>query len=425
MAFNIGLSGLNASSKDLEVIGNNISNVGTTGFKKSRAEFADIYAVSPFGNSKTAVGSGVLLTNVAQQFLQGNLEFTDSSLDLSINGGGFFAVSPDLSGDQRQYTRAGAFGLDDEGFVVNASGQYLLTFPVNDDGSVTSTSLSTTSPLQLPASAGTPRATTEIELGVNLPADATDLNVNNFDPTDSNTFTNSTSVTAFDSLGDSHIVTTYYVKDAAAANQWAVYTYVDGNPVDVPGGVAGAGGQLYSRLNFDAAGNLTSTTPAPIQTAAIPLTNGANDLQITIDLANNTPTQFAANFQVTALSQDGFTTGRLSGLSVSEDGLIVANYTNGQSDALGKVALANFTNPQGLKQIGNTAWQETLDSGEALAGEAGNGQFGLIRSGALEQSNVNLTQELVGLITAQRNFQANAKTIETSSTITQTIININ
>ncbi|MCB1874860.1 MAG: flagellar hook protein FlgE [Chromatiales bacterium] len=432
MSFNIGLSGLNAASSDLSVTANNISNAATTGFKESRAEFADVYALSPFGNGSTAIGSGVLLSNVAQQFNQGNLEFTENALDLAINGPGFFTLAPTLTSTERIYSRAGAFGVNENGFIVNSTGQFLVSFPVNQDGTVTSTSLGTATPVQIPAAAGTPQATSEIEIGLNLPANAAELDPALFDPDNPSTFTNSTSVTIFDSLGDAHIATTYYVKQTPvagppASSPWAVYLYVDGVATDIPGGTAGspAAGVNYAELVFDEAGNLASTSPAPIEGIAVALTNGASDLDLTLDFANNVPTQYAGPFSVNVLSQDGFTTGQLSGLDISEDGLIRANFTNGQFVALGKVALTNFRNPQGLRQLGNTSWAQTIGSGEPVTGEAGTGTFGLVRSGALEASNVDLTRELVRLITAQRNFQANAKTIETSSNVTQTIININ
>ena len=430
MSFNTALSGLNAAQSDLAVTSNNIANVNTTGFKESRAEFADIYALSPFGSVRTSIGAGVLLSAVAQQFNQGNLNFTQNTLDLAVSGEGFFVLAPNLGSVERVYSRAGAFGVDDGGNVVNATGQVLQAFPVNPDGSVTSTSLSSTVPIQLPQTAGTPSNTTEIEIGANLSAGATGLNVNLFDPTQPTTYSSSTSISFFDSLGQSHIGTFYFVKDAATPNSWATYYYVDGNPVDITGGTAGAGGQLFGRLTFDSTGVLQSSVPATVPpgvftTAALGFTNGSDPAQtLTLDFGNNNPTQFASGFIVSTLSQNGFGVGRLTGIDIADDGVVRANFSNGQAIALGKVALARFPNNQGLQQLGNTNWAETLDSGAALAGEAGTASFGFIRSGALENSNVDLTRELVDLITAQRNFQANARSIETNNAITQTIIQI-
>lgn len=432
MSFNTSLSGLNGASKDLSVTSNNIANANSTGFKKSRSEFGDIYAVSAFGNSKTATGQGSLTQVVSQQFVQGNMQFTDSGLDLAISGSGFFAVSPNLGSLEVNYTRAGSFGINKDGYIVNSSGQYLMGLPVNPDGTVSSTSLSTAKQLVVPASSGAPRATTEIELGVNVPSDASSLDVAAFDPKEPSTYTSATSVTVYDSLGDAHILTTYFVKDNAAPNQWAVFQTMDtdsaGNPIPValaaPAG-SSTGGINYATMTFNTDGTFNTTTPTPILSNPITVPGGADPLTLTLDLEHNAPTQFAnLGFVVNKLSQDGVTTGRLSGLTIGEDGLVRANFSNGDSTPLGKVLLADFRNPQGLKQIGNNSWVETLSSGTPLVGEAGTGRFGLIQSGALEASNVDLTAELVNLITAQRNFQANAKAIEANKALSDTIINI-
>ncbi|PHS27243.1 MAG: flagellar hook protein FlgE [Methylophaga sp.] len=421
MSFSTAISGLNAASADLNVKSNNIANVNTTGFKGSRAEFADVYAISAFGSSNTAIGNGVVLNNVAQQFTQGNLEFTDNSLDLGISGQGFFALAPNQNSGEVVYSRAGAFGINKDGYVVNGSGQFLRTFPVNPDGTVSSTALSSSSPLQLPSSSGTPAATTTVALATNLPSTATPLaDATAIDPADPSTYTNSTSVTIFDSLGNQNIVTSYYKKTDAALNQWTVDVYID----EPSGGNAQTQLGVSKTLNFDpATGGTLSSSPTDQAYSIVALASGAAVPQVvTIDFVGST--QNSAAFTVNTLQQNGFTTGRLSGLDISDDGLVRATYTNGQSQPLGKIALANFANPQGLKQIGNTSWTETIDSGLVLSGEAGTGNFGLIQSGSLESSNVDLTKELVGLIISQRNFQANSKSIETQNAITQTIINL-
>lgn len=446
MSFNTALSGLQAASIDLSVTSNNIANVSTSGFKFSRAEFGDIYAVSPFGNSPTAVGNGVQIDSVSQQFTQGNFEFTDNSLDLALSGQGFFVVSQNQIGTDLSYTRAGEFRVNADGYIVNNDGRYLQAFPVDlNTGVVSSTSLNSSTSIQLPPSTGAPLATTEIEIGLNMNASSTALNPANFDPTASNTYTNSTSSTVYDSLGETHIMTYYFVKDQIGSatnalpgdpNQWQMYTYLDGAPVDVTGGnvithpdpsailPAITIDQSAAQFNFNPDGSLASTIPLTIANDPVPLANGASPLNLTHDFINNTTTQFAANFSVNTLNPTGYSTGRLTGLDISEDGLIRASYTNGISSLMGKVALADFPNSQGLVNIGNTTWDETIDSGAVLGGEAGSGRFGLIQSGALEASNVDLTQQLVNLITAQRNFQANARSIETSNTLTQTIIQI-
>ncbi len=432
MSFNTALSGLNAAQADLSVTSNDIANVNTTGFKESRAEFGDIFATSSLGSSSTAIGSGVLLSKVAQQFNQGNLDFTSNSLDLAISGDGLFVMSPSLDSQEQIFTRSGAMGVDDDGFVVNSAGQFLRVFPVNDDGTVSATSLNSTEPLQLPASSGSPTVTSEIDIGINLPATATELDPNLFQQDQATTYNASTSISIVDSLGESHVVTFYYVKDASTSsvdNDWAQFVTIDDNLVNIsPGTAVSAGnpnaGVEYGTLTFDAAGVATGpTTPLTLDTAYTH-TNGAADQALSIDYFSNSPTQFASGFAVSTLSHDGFGTGQLAGLDISDEGIIRANYTNGTSTALGKIALARFSNAQGLRQEGNTSWTETIDSGEAIAGEAGSASFGLIRSGALEASNVDLTAELVNLITAQRNFQANAKSIETSNTVTQAILQI-
>jgi len=445
MSFSTALSGLNAATADLNVKSNNIANVNTTGFKESRAEFGDVFAVSAFGtSSKTAIGSGVVLNNVAQQFNQGNLEFTDNGLDLALSGEGFFAMAPTLDSGEVIYTRAGAFGVNKDGYIVNSQGNFLRTFPVDaNTGAITATSMTAAQPLQLPASQGAPEATTQLKMSTNLPSNATALGVGGavaIDPFDPTTFTNSTSATVFDSLGNEHIVTTYYQKiDSTVTtpvntdNQWKMDVYISSSDIKQPStpapvGVAPdqlvkLGGAASTVINFNPDGTLVTPSQTSLTLAGgTELKSGAADQTIVLDLAGST--QNSGGFSVGSLTVNGFDTGRLTGVEVSEDGLVRATYSNGQAVPIGKIALARFANPQALNKLGNTAWKETTDSGPVIAGEAGTGNFGQIQSGALETSNVDLTKELVGLITAQRNFQANSKAIETNNAITQTIINL-
>jgi flagellar hook protein FlgE len=458
MSFNIALSGLNAAQKDLDVTSNNIANVNTIGFKESRAEFVDVYASSLLSGGKTKAGDGVLTSEVAQQFSQGSIQFTQNSLDLAITGTGFYATVPGLDSLERSYTRAGQFKLNDDNFVVNSAGGHLLGFPVNADGSSSSVSLSTASPIQIPTSSGAPQLTTEVDMRMNLPAgDAFITGAPlSFDPADPLTYNHSTSVTVFDSLGDSHIMTYYFVKEdpvgdpvgppivAPKPNQWMLFTAVDGNTIDfqdplgdaVADGRVTAGGLIGGRLEFNSSGDFTAITPTtgfttePLGNTI--LSNGADPLQeITVDFNLDTagpnpnePTQFASNFEVTSLSQNGLAVGRLTGIDIGADGLIRATYSNGTSQPLQRIALVNFANEQGLTQIGGTAWRESIVSGEALAGEAGSGTFGTINSKALEQANVNLTTELIDLISAQRNFQANSRALEVDNQLNQTILQI-
>ena len=445
MSFSTALSGLNAATADLNVKSNNIANVNTTGFKESRAEFGDVFAVSAFGtSSKTAIGSGTVLNNVAQQFTQGNLEFTDNGLDLAISGEGFFAMAPSQDSGEIIYTRAGAFGVNKEGYIVNSQGNYLRAFPVESNGDIATTSIDSATALQLPKAQGAAKATTAVGLPLNLPSNGTALNdgaggvlaINPFDP---NTYEDSTPVTVYDSLGNEHVITTYYQKiDATVAtpantdNQWQMDVYISADEIKQPSTPVPVGaspnqlvklGGASKIINFNSDGSLV--TPAQTSLAlsgTIELKSGAADQTIALNLSDST--QNSGSFTVGSLQVDGYATGRLTGVKVSDDGVIRATYSNGEAVAIGKLALARFENAQALNKIGNSAWSETTDSGRPISGEAGTGNFGQIQSGALENSNVDLTKELVGLITAQRNFQANSKAIETNNAITQTIINI-
>lgn len=649
MPFNTALSGLQASSSELTVIGNNIANASTTGFKESRAEFADIYANSAFGVAGTAIGAGVLLSKVSQQFTQGQIGFTNNNLDLAVSGGGFFILNDNGA---ISYSRAGAFGVDKDGFIVNALDQRLRGFLADTAGNITGAQ----GDLQITNSNLSPNATDNVTTQVNLDASATPPTtpfVAGFtpaNPPDPNSFNTSTSTTIFDSLGNSHIVTNYFVK-APAQNTWNIFVGIDGTdvtptapvppagapPVPYPPGVlpspftvvfdpsgnfipnnTGAPPQYYgpgpvvssaggltnsgslpalglnqavlngipiaattassdifstsdaasSAISIVAAINASSTlhgvtastNPNTVNLGAptlgalaagdfsingVPITGAvasdadllnlintqtpntgvgatqpggpgtdiiltaadARNIQLQTDgvtggadfanfsinggavlnqtqrstynltttnnrgvtvggtapgtiglslgpqmgiiqtnsdpivISNWTPvggalgpqtvtldfsssTQYGASFAVQGLSQDGYSTGRLSGVDVDPSGAIVARYSNGQSLALGQVTLANFGNVQGLSPQGDSAWVETFSSGPALIGAPGTADLGVIQSGALEDSNVQLTDQLVSLIVAQRNFQANAQTIRTADAVTQTIINL-
>lgn len=404
MPFAIALSGLNAASADLGVTANNVANVNTTGFKMSRAQFSEVFAVGTQSVSSSASGSGVRLSAIAQQFTQGNIDFTDNALDLAIGGEGFFVISDNGA---RSYTRSGAFGVDNQGNVVNAEGARLQAYPYAGNGLFNT---GTPQDLQLTIGANPPQASTRASFGINLPADAP-LPANPvFDPTDPASFNHTTSVTVYDSLGAAHTATVYFIKDAAA-NTWNTEIEIDGSAV------TGA-----APVVFNPDGSLNSPAGGLMPLGAYTPTTGADPISLSLDFG--AATQFGDNFGVNSLSQDGFTTGRLTGVSVDPEGVVFARFTNGQSTSLGKLALANFVNPQGLQQLGDTTWGESFQSGDALLGEAGTASFGNIQSGALEASNVDLTAQLVQMITAQRNFQANAQMISTADTITQTVINI-
>ncbi|MCJ8321037.1 MAG: flagellar hook protein FlgE, partial [Colwellia sp.] len=392
---------------------------------------------------------------------QGSIQFTNNALDLAITGNGFFATVPELGSLETSYTRAGQFKLNSDNFVVNSQGGHLLGFPVNSDGSSASVSLSTAEPIRIPTSSGAPTKTSEVDIRMNLPAgDAYISNApGNFDPDDPLTFNNSTSVTIFDSLGDSHIMTYFFIKDDPSApvnapNEWIVFAAVDGVVIDLqdPNGDAAAtnrvggmtsgplspGGVIGGRLVFNASGDFISQEPNLASGGLITrdfsnhLPNGADTAQtVQIDFNldpngpnPNEPTQFASNFEVTALNQDGLAVGRLTGIDIGTDGLVRATYSNGTSQPLARIALVNFSNEQGLTQVGSTSWKESILSGEGLAGEGGTGTFGTINSSALEQANVNLTTELIDLISAQRNFQANSRALEVDNQLNNTILQI-
>lgn len=418
MPFRIALSGLAAASADLKVSGNNIANSGTTGFKQSRAEFADVFAVSFGGTSAAATGSGVKVTNVAQQFTQGSIEFSERALDLAVSGQGFFVVD---DGGGRTFTRSGSFHVDQNGTVVNSKGQNLQVFPVVGANTTTTNTTFNTGILQdltLQTTAGPPNPTARIDAGMNLDASDSVPVTAVFDKDDPTSYNASTSVIVYDSLGSTHTATMYYVK-TPTLNQWDSYLISD-NTTTVP-----SAGVSPVRLTFAADGSLLSPASGtvnydPITTAQ--LGTGAANLSLAVNYSDTT--QFGSQFSVNKLSQNGYASGRLSGIDINGEGIVFARFTNGQSSALGKVALANFPNQNGLRQLGETSWAETFESGDLVLGEPGTGSLGLIQSGALEASNVNIAESLVGLITAQRNFQANAQVISTADTVTQTIINI-
>ena len=451
MSFNIALSGVSAAQRDLDTTANNIANVNTVGFKESRAEFGDVYAQSLLAGGKTKVGDGVLTQEVAQQFSQGSLQFTENALDLAITGNGFFATVPEIEARDFSYTRAGAFKLNSDNFVVNSNGDHLLGFPVNADGTSASVALSTTEPVTIPDSSGSPTATSEVSLTMNLPAGEEAVDPAFFDPDDTTTYNSATSVTVYDSLGDSHVMTYYFMKDSLNDNEWLGVTYVDDIPLSDGAlgttnevGGTGLGTAIPAfRMTFSSGGDFTTMEDSngddlPLGDAisaelgATILSNGSTpDQTITtnfvLDASTSVadePTQYASAFEVTSLEQDGLPVGRLTGIDIDTDGLLRATYSNGTSEPIIRVALVRFSNEQGLTQQSNTQWQESIVSGEALAGEATTGTFGDINSSALEQAKVNLTTELSDLIIAQRNFQANSRALEINNQLNQTVLNI-
>ena len=401
MSFNIALTGLNAANEDLSVTSNNLANVATVGFKGSRTEFADLFSQ---GSSVTAVGNGVAVSEVAQQFTQGNIETTGNTLDLAVSGNGFFVVS---NNGALNYTRDGEFQLNSAGDIVNAQGQAVQAYPPLTNGGFNTGGLAD---ISVTTNESQPQATTTAQITANLPANATAPTDAPFSPTDPNSYNNTTSLTVYDSLGAAHTASLYFIK-GAAANDWSVQLYVDGTAVGTP-----------QALDYSSSGALTAPANGQITFPAYTPATGAAAMNMTFNFSQTT--QYGGNFGVTAVQQNGFTTGQLTGISIDQTGVVQAQFTNGRSVDLGQIALANFANPQGLQQLGNATWAPTNDSGAAVNGVAGNSGFGSIQSGSLEESNVDTTAALVEMITAQRDFQANAQMIQTEDQVTQSIIDI-
>jgi flagellar hook protein FlgE len=427
MSFQTGLSGLNASAKNLDVIGNNIANSNTVGAKSSRAEFAAVVAsaIGPSGGGGAAGGGiGVEVSTVSQQFSQGTINITGNNLDCAINGGGFFELT--LNDGSAAYTRDGQFKLDSKGNLITNSGASVMGFLPTD---TTGSSYSAT-PSALVVPTGAPIAakiTSTITAQFNLDARAP-IAASASPPTPYSTY--GTTMNAFDAQGVTVPVKLYFVK--TAVNEWNIW---DGDPA----ATTPASNNLGSVL-FDASGNMTTTPPSVTSTvppaAGAPVNSFGYSLTPPATLANPTPTaisvtldvskatQYGTSFAISDLTQDGYTAGTLTGVSISEQGIITTRYSNGQSQATGKLALADFRNVQGLKPVGQGNWVESTTSGQPIHGAPAQGNFGSINSGSLEASNVDLTAELVAMMTAQRDYQANAQTIKTQDTVLQTLVNL-
>lgn len=525
MGFQQGLSGLNAASKSLEAIGNNVANANTVGFKSGQAKFADVYANSLNGTGGSNLGIGTKVTGIAQQFTQGNISATNNPLDIAINGAGFFRLS---DGGSITYSRNGQFELDRSGYIVNSNGSRLTGYAINAQGV-----LATGAPTELHIDTAdlAPRITTEITALLNLDSRQNPPTTTPFDASDPTSYNNATSISVYDSLGNEHVVQTFYVKTAAGT--WNVYAANDDVPIGavaaspvttasgspalvgvaptvgaidadtfsingysigavaagatpalqganlktaidaaaIPGltVTVGAGGEItlasaspitismndaavdtadataqrnallaqtgfntaivgsqeitasrIGTLNFGTGGTLINPTPMALQ-----LTTGTGAATpFTVNIDYDGTTQYGSKYSVNTLDQDGYASGRLAGFTTSADGIIIGRYTNGQSATLGQVVLASFANPNGLQPLGNNVWADTAASGAALVGSPNSGNLGVLQSNAVEDSNVDLTAELVNMITAQRVYQANAQTIKTEDQIMQTLVNL-
>jgi len=405
MAFQQGLSGLNAASRALDVISNNVANSSTVGFKGSSALFSDVFASAMNGatGSGGQVGIGTSTSAIAQRFEQGGITATSNPFDLAINGGGFFRMSGEGA---IAYSRNGQFDVDKDGYIVNQGGYRLTGYPANASGTILP---ATPVELRIDTADLPPNPSSAIELGLNL--DSRDTTpVNAFSETDPTSYNSSTSVTVYDSLGNDHILTMYFRKSAGGT--WDVYQSLDGGTAATTG----------TQLTFDGAGLLTGGSSQPLS-LTIPASYGANTPQaVTLDFTGTT--QYGRDFGVNRTTQDGYSSGSLSGMSVSEDGILQGRYSNGQTRNLGQVVLANFSSPGGLVSLGDNLWAESPSSGQPLVGAPGSGNLGLLASGSVEDSNVDLTAELVNMITQQRAYQANAQSIRTQDEVLQTLVNL-
>lgn len=510
MSFQQGLSGLNGAAKSLDVIGNNIANASTVGFKGSQAQFADVYANSLSGAGGNQAGIGTKVSQIAQQFTQGNVESSNNPYDMAINGAGFFRT---VVAGAVQYTRNGQFGPDKEGFIVNAQGAKLTGYVTGPNGNIQAGS---PVPIQINLGDLKPVATTKIQTQLNLDSSSLNPPKTPFDANDTDTYNKVVPIDVYDTLGNPHVMTSYYVR--TDAGKWDVYVANDGievnnlkvasasqgtaspafdavnnartawrtaasavppNPTTIAAalatyadeagqlvvaaaadpliGNAGAAQQaaitnaaalsggvlgntpedvdaditasvkvkatVIGQLLFDGKGTLSAATPPlSVGLPIFPSTGAAAVLPVTLSFTGST--QYGSPNDVKKSLQDGYAAGRLQRFNVSSDGTILGQYSNGESQALGQIVLANFANPNGLSPLGNNAWAETAASGGALIGEADSGSLGVLQSSAVETSNVDLTAELVNMITAQRVYQANAQTIKTQDSVLQTLVNL-
>ena len=368
---------------------------------RSTAQFADVFASSLTGGGGTQVGIGTTINAVKQSFTQGNISVTNNPLDVAVNGGGFFRMSDNGA---ISYTRNGQFLIDKNGYVVNSASQRLTGYAATATGVIVP---STPSEIRVDTSDLTPQATSLSEVGLNLDSRQS-VPATAFAVTDPTSYNASTSMSVYDTLGNSHVMGIYFVK-TATANQWSLYTNLDGGAPSAA-----------TTVTFTAAGQLSGFTPVA-QSFAV-TTGATSPMAYNLDLAGST--QFGSSFGVNRIAQDGFTSGRLSGVAISPDGVMQGRYSNGQSRNLSQIVLVNFNNPNGLQPLGGNQWAESSASGQPIVGAPGSGTLGGLQSAAIEESNVDLTAELVSMITAQRNYQANAQTIKTQDQVLQTLVNL-
>ncbi|MEN3258064.1 flagellar hook protein FlgE [Sodalis endosymbiont of Spalangia cameroni] len=401
MGFSQAVSGLNAASSNLDVIGNNIANAETSGFKSGSVSFADVF-------SSSKVGLGVKVASVTQNFNDGTVSTTDNGLDVAISNNGFFRLV-DGSGAV-YYSRNGEFSLNADRQLVNSSG-YVVTGYAASGNPATIQQGADPVALTIPSQGLSASATTSGSMVMSLTSSATSVGTTAFDPDDSSTYSFSQPLTTYDSLGNPHNVSLYFAK--TEDNTWEVYS-VDNSNGD--GTVNDVG-----TLNFDTNGQLTGTDTFSINMAAL---NGAPAQTFNLSFEGTRQQYASSSSSVSSQTQDGYSAGDLTSYTINDDGTISGTYSNGKTQLLGQIVLANFANPQGLQSDGNNLWSATSASGQAIVGTAGSGTFGTLTSGALESSNVDLSQELVNMIVAQRNYQSNAQTIKTQDAILQTLVSL-
>ncbi|MFJ9452897.1 MULTISPECIES: flagellar hook protein FlgE [unclassified Herbaspirillum] len=425
MSFQQGLSGLAGASKSLDVIGNNVANASTVGFKSAQAQFADMYANSMNRSGNSPVGIGVAVANVQQAFTQGNVTTTNNPLDIAINGDGFFRMQGSLTDQSPMYGRNGQFQLDKDGYIINPSekGAYLTGWL----GSVVG---GDPVPLKIDTSNIPATATTKISTKLNLDSrlPAIDSTVVPFSPTNAASYSSTTGVTMYDSLGNSYNVQTYYVKKTTAATppntDWDVYATIDGKLYPAP---AAAVATPLTTLSFNTSGVLVGGATAGTFAAATlngPFVKPGATFPAAVAVDYTGTTQTGQAFTPVAQDQNGKAPGVLSSFSIGKDGQIIGNYSNNDTKVLGQVLLVNFANPNGLSPLGSNLYTATADAGEPLVGKPTTGQFGVLQARAVEDSNVDLTTELVNMIVAQRVYQANSQTIKVQDTVLQTLVSL-
>ncbi|MBJ2107564.1 flagellar hook protein FlgE [Proteus terrae] len=407
MSFSQAVSGLNAAAANLDTIGNNISNSATYGFKSANVSFADVFAGS-------GAGLGVKVAGISQNFKDGSITTTNRPTDVAISGGGFFRIEDQNGGVF--YSRNGEFGKNKDGFLTNMQGMRVTGYPVQVvDGKNVVQKGATPTPIVIPTDMMNASATDKINMAVNLNSGEEKPAKTPFDSKDGDTYNFSTNVTTYDSLGNEHNLNLFFVK--TNDNEWKVYG--QDTSTKTAGG-APTPHQDLGTLKYTNAGVLDSYTKTDMNIASL---NGSAAGTIELDFTGSTQ-QKVSESSVSKLAQNGYQAGEFTNFRIEQDGSIMATYSNQQSQVVGQIALANFANAGGLSSQGDNMWSETNGSGSPIVGVAGSGVFGKLTNNALEASNVDMSQELVNMIVAQRNYQSNAQTIKTQDQILQTLVSL-